>query len=95
MAGFEILDPTVEPRRQPLTYVARPDSLKGKRIGLVENTKYNSDKLLVKIGDILKQEYGASETRMWRKHNAGVPAHTEIIEEAKRTVDVVVAGIGD
>ena len=44
MAGFEILDPTVEPRRQPLTYVARPDSLKGKRIGLVENTKYNSDK---------------------------------------------------
>jgi hypothetical protein len=35
MAGFEILDPTVEPRRQPLTYVPRPDSLKGKRIGLV------------------------------------------------------------
>jgi hypothetical protein len=32
---------------------------------------------------------------MWRKHNAGVPAHAEIIEEAKRTVDVVVAGIGD
>jgi hypothetical protein len=24
-----------------------------------------------------------------------VPAHAEIIEEAKRTVDVVVAGIGD
>ncbi len=95
MAGFEILDPTVEPRRQPLTYVARPDSLKGKRIGLVENTKYNSDKLLLKIGDILKQEYGAAETRMWRKHNAGVPAHAEILEEAKRTVDVVVAGIGD
>ncbi len=34
MAGFEILDPTVEPRKQPLTYVPRPSSLKGKRIGL-------------------------------------------------------------
>ena len=67
MAGFEILDPTVEPRRQPLTYVPRPDSLKGKRIGLVENTKYNS----------------------W------VPAHAELIEDATRTVDVVVAGVGD
>ena len=33
MAGLEILDPTVEPRKQPLTYVPRPDSLKGKRIG--------------------------------------------------------------
>ena len=95
MAGFEILDPTVEPRRQPLTYVPRPDSLKGKRIGLVENTKYNSDKLLQKIGDILKREYGAAETRMWRKHNSSVPAHDEIIDEAKRGVDVVVAGIGD
>ena len=95
MAGFEILDPTVEPRRQPLTYVPRPDSLKGKRIGLVENTKFNSDKLLQKIGEILKQEYGAAEARMWRKHNSSVPAHQEIIDDAKRTVDVVVAGIGD
>jgi hypothetical protein len=95
MAGFEILDPTVEPRRQPLTYVPRPDSLKGKRIGLVENTKFNSDKLLHRIGDILKTEYGAAETKMWRKHNAGVPAHQEILDDATASVDVVVAGIGD
>ena len=47
MASFEILDPTVEPRKQPLTYVPRPDSLRGKRIGLIENTKFNSDNLLV------------------------------------------------
>ena len=95
MAGLEILDPTVEPRQQPLTYVPRPDSLNGKRIGLVENTKFNSDRLLLKIGEVLKREYGAAETRMWRKHNSSVPAHEEIIDEAKRGVDVVVAGIGD
>jgi hypothetical protein len=95
MMGMEILDPTVEPRNQPLTFVARPDSLKGKRIGLVENTKYNSDRLLQKIGEILVKEYGAAETKMWRKHNASVPAHDEIIDEARRGVDVVVAGVGD
>ncbi len=95
MAGFEILDPTVEPRQQPLTYVPRPGSLKGKRIGLVENTKYNSDRLLQRIGEVLQREYGAAETKMWRKHNSSVPAHDEIIDEAKRGVDVVVAGIGD
>ena len=95
MAGFEILDPTVEPRRQPLTYVPRPDSLKGKRIGLVENTKFNSDKLLQKIGVILTSEYGATEARMWRKHNSGVPAHKEILDDAKQAVDVIDAGIGD
>ena len=95
MARLEILDPTVEARKQPLTYVARPDSLRGKRIGLVENTKFNSDRLLQKIGEILKQDYGAASMRMWRKHNAGVPAHKEILDEARGTVDVVVAGIGD
>ena len=95
MAPFEILDPTVEPKKQPLTYVPRPDSLKGKRIGLVENTKFNSARLLLKIGEILKQEYGAAETRMWRKKNSSVPAHDEIIDEARRGVDVVVAGVGD
>ena len=92
---IELLDPTVEAAKQPIAYVDRPGTLKGKRIGLIENTKYNSDKLLVKIGEILKSEYGASETRMFRKHNASVPAHEEIITEVRKTCDVIVAGVGD
>ena len=95
MAGIEVFDPTTEIREQAISYVPRPDSLRGKRIGLVENTKFNSDKLLVKIANILKDEYGAADSILWRKKNASVPAHDEIIEEAKRGVDAVVAGIGD
>ena len=92
---MEILDPTVEAATQPIAYVDRPGSLKGKRIGLIENTKYNSDKLLVRIGDLLKREYGAAEWTLFRKHNSSVPAHEEIIQEIRKTCDVVVAGIGD
>ena len=92
---MEILDPTAEATAQSIAYAPRPASLEGKRVGLIENTKFNSDRLLAKIGDILKAEYGAAETRMWRKHNSSVPAHQEIIEELKRTSDVMVAGIGD
>ena len=92
---MEILDPTTEAAAQSIAYAPRPASLEGKRVGLIENTKFNSDRLLAKIGDILKAEYGASETRMWRKRNSSVPAHAEIIEELKRTCDVMVAGIGD
>ncbi len=95
MARLEVFDPTTEPREQPITYVARPDSLKGKRIGLVENTKFNSDKLLLKIGKILVEEYGAGEARIWRKHNSSVPAHQEILDELSTSCDVMVAGIGD
>lgn len=92
---IEILDPTVEAATQPMRFVPRPESLAGRRVGLVENTKFNSDRLLQKIGDVLVSEYGAAGTRMWRKHNASVPAHGEIIEELRATCDVMVAGIGD
>ena len=96
MSTFEILDPTVEaPARTAIAYAPRPDSLAGKRVGLIENTKFNSDRLLLKIGEILKAEYGAAETRLFRKHNSSVPAHQEIIDELKRTCDLMVAGIGD
>ena len=92
---IEILDPTVEISTQAIKFVARPDSLAGKRVGLVENTKFNSDRLLQKIGDILVADYGAADARMWRKHNASVPAHEGIVQELRATCDVMVAGIGD
>ena len=95
---MEILDPTVPPGRgatSAIAYVERPPSLAGKRIALIENTKFNSDRLLQKIGDVLRDEYGAAETRIWRKRNASVPAYQEIIDEVRKTCDVMVAGIGD
>lgn len=95
MAGLELFDPTTDPREQPITYAPRPDSLKGKRVGLVENTKFNSDTLLRKIGAILQAEYGAAEVRLWRKRNSSVPAHAEILDELASSCDVMVAGIGD
>ena len=91
----ELLDPTVEAVTQPIAYVPRPSSLRGKRVALIENTKFNSDNLLVRIGNILINDYGAASARMWRKKNASVPAHEEIIAEVRQTCDVVVAGVGD
>ena len=92
---IEILDPTVESPSQSLSYAPRPGSLEGKRVGLIENTKYNSDRLLQKIGDLLVAEHRAASTRMWRKHNSSVPAHAEIVDQLKESCDVMVAGIGD
>jgi hypothetical protein len=49
----------------------------------------------VRIGNILINDYGAASARMWRKKNASVPAHEEIVSEVRQTCDVVVAGVGD
>jgi hypothetical protein len=92
---IEILDPTTEAATQTIAYAPRPSALAGKRVALIENTKFNSDRLLARIGELLKAEYGVAETRMYRKHNSSVPAHAEIVEDIKRTCDLVVAGVGD
>jgi hypothetical protein len=93
---IEILDPTTEAAApQSIAWAPRPTALEGKRVALIQNTKFNSDRLLARIGDILKAEYGAASWTMYNKHNASVPAHAEIIEEVKKSADVMVAGIGD
>lgn len=95
MEKLPIFDPTVEAKVEPISFARRPESLRAARIGLVENTKHNSDKLLLKIAAILEREYGAKSHIIRSKHNASVPAHQDIIDELVANCDVLVAGIGD
>ncbi len=92
---MRVFDPTTTPKEQTLRYAPRPTSLQGKKLGLVENTKHNSDKLLLKIGKILQEEYGVQGLLLRRKHSSGVPAHEEIIRDILAECDVVIAGVGD
>jgi hypothetical protein len=92
---IRVFDPTTSPKEQALRYATRPASLQGKKVGLVENTKFNSDKLLLKIGKILQDEYGVQGVLMRRKRSSGVPAHEEIIRDILAECDAVVAGVGD
>jgi hypothetical protein len=95
MSKIEVFDPTTEAKAQTIAFVPRPDSLRNLRIGLVENTKFNSDNLLRRIATILEEEYGATSHVMRSKYNAGVPAHKEIIDEFVANCDVIIAGVGD
>ena len=95
MARLQVFDPTTETKEQAIAFVPRPDSLRNLRLGLVENTKFNSDKLLVKIATILEQEYGARSHILRSKRNASVPVHEEVLQELMQNCDVVIAGIGD
>jgi hypothetical protein len=93
--AMQVFDPTTQAKEQPIAFVPRPESLRNLRIGLVENTKYNSDQLLLRIAAILEKEYGAQSHIMRSKHSSGVPAHQEIIDEYLANCDAVIAGIGD
>jgi hypothetical protein len=74
---------------------ARFSNLNGKRLGLMENFKDNSDKLLYELGEILKTKYNFSEVKYYSKHHASLPAKPEVIQNILNEVDVLITGVGD
>ena len=92
---LQIYDPTNDVKGRRINYAPRPKTLEGVRIGLVDNTKHNSDQLLLRIADILEKEHGAVAHLIRRKKSSGAAPHEEIVTEYKASADVIVAGVGD
>lgn len=92
---IELLNPTREAAGSEPVYAPRPSSLQGKRVALIENTKFNSDNILERIGKILMRDHGAASYKLYHKRYSSVPAHDEIIRDVVAQCDVMVAGIGD
>lgn len=93
--AVQILDPTTEVKGRRIAYALRPKSLNGLRVGLIDNTKHNSDQLLMRIAGILEREHGTKSHVIRRKTSSGAAPHAAIIEEYKASCDVIVAGVGD
>ncbi|MGE0684534.1 MAG: hypothetical protein AB7P69_26965 [Candidatus Binatia bacterium] len=92
-----VFDPTVTPIAEstPFTYALRPPSLQGLRVGLVENTKFNSEVILRKIAERLTVRYQVSMTHLEHKKSSGHSVAPETIRLFQQQVDFVLAGVGD
>jgi hypothetical protein len=92
---MDIFDPTLGHEYEPVDWVPRPRQLKGLRVGLVENTKFNSDVLLKKIGARLEERHGMTVIGMKRKRNSSASVTDADIVDFKTKADFIIAGIGD
>jgi hypothetical protein len=92
---MQIYDPTLGATGRTVNFVPRPKSLAGLRIGLVDNTKHNSDQLLLRIAKLLESKHGAKSHVIRRKKSAGSAPSPETVKEYKESCDIVVAGVGD
>ena len=93
--SMQIYDPTLGASGRNVHFAPRPKSLAGLRIGLVDNTKHNSDQMLLRIAGLLESKHGAKTHIIRKKKSAGAAPHAEIVEEFKAHCDVIVAGVGD
>ena len=74
---------------------ARPADLAGKRLGLLENSKANSNKVLRELAEILKKKYDIKDVVYLSKHSASLPTKPEVVQQALDQVDVMITGVGD
>jgi hypothetical protein len=72
----------------------RLDSLGGKKIGLLDNTKKNADLLLKAAGEILMREHGVREVIYRRKISSSPAAPVAMLDELA-ACDAVINAYGD
>ena len=90
-----LIRPVNEPDTTDSTYAARVADLSGKRVGLLDNSKYNANKMLDAVVAILDQQYGFSNIIRHRKPSASKPVAPEVIESLGESCDLVIVGVGD
>lgn len=95
-AREKLLDPTgFDERSADTTLAPRPASLRGLRLGLLENTKPNAGVMLASVGRELQRRHGAQAAVMFSKSYFGTPVEESLIQRILHNCDFVVAGIGD
>ncbi|HET9922535.1 MAG TPA: hypothetical protein VFS98_00270 [Methylomirabilota bacterium] len=92
---MKLFDPTSKPVERAIKLAPRPASPRGLRLGLVDNTKFNSDTLLNKLAARLAARHHMTVSATNRKRS---PSHE--IDEAgvaalRAQTDLVISGIGD
>lgn len=71
----------------------RRGSLRGLRIGILDNSKPNADVLLGRVAELLVEQVGAGPIARWRKPGSSHPS--TVIDEVVASSDVVLTGSAD
>jgi len=92
---LKLFDPTIPFKAQKFSYAPRPRSLMNLKVALVENSKYNSKTILLKIFELLKTRFNMELAGIHSKQSAGHKITDDAIKDFKSKADVAIAGIGD
>ncbi len=93
---FEIFDPcgVVDLDSRPIA--DRKPALQGLRLGILDNSKWNANKLLRGASEVLSQDIDFATVNYYvKKHGFSTDAPPELIEQIARENDIVLTAIGD
>ena len=88
------IDPTSSSDLPRIAMAPRTRDLAGKVVGLICNTKEQSELILQTVGDALCKRYGVARVMMRNKETFTRPATEDLINEMANEVQVAVAALG-
>ena len=71
------------------------DSLQGKIVAFIDNSKPNFNHLAADLGELLVKHHGVTRVIHHRKRAASVPALESVYADIEANVDLVITGSGD
>ena len=93
------MQPVYDPRgvvgAEKKDVAARVSSLDGLRLGILDNTKWNANKLLREVRDQLQAAHPLAEVHYYRKESFSRFADPGLVEQIRAENDIVVTAIGD
>lgn len=89
-----MLDPTVGEERRSLVPAARPDSLRGRRVGLMSNGKPMADVFLAHLGQVLESRCGI-EWELVTKPDPSRIASRDLLDSLSARSYAIITGVGD
>jgi hypothetical protein len=92
IGGISVYLPIGASDTKPRTLAPRLESIKGARIGILDNHKEFSDTVLQGVAGVLKREYGVGEVVVWQKSYLGIPS--PYAKEMAARCDAVITGVG-
>lgn len=95
ITGQAVYDPrgVVEAEAQPVA--SRVAALKGLKLGVLDNTKWNGRRLLEKTAALMEAEGPFAGVRYYKKESFSKNAAPELIARIAEENDVVLTAIGD
>jgi len=93
------MQPVYDPRgvvgAESKATAARIEALDGLRLGILDNTKWNANKLLRELRDQLQAAHPLADVHYYRKESFSRFADPALIETIRKENDIVVTAIGD
>jgi len=90
-----VFDPRGVVETEPVALAPRATDLNGLRLGVLDNTKWNANRLLRKTAAKLQEEFAFAAVNYYHKESFSKEADPTLIETIAANNDIVLTAIGD